>query len=92
MTTRAVSLFNYLIVTQHSLTRFVVIGYPYHDGENQKWIFAQSQGAWTIKSAEMDLYIAPSTTSPTNYTALQASSTPFLWDIWHDEVNNNAYR
>ncbi|KZP12731.1 carbohydrate-binding module family 13 protein [Athelia psychrophila] len=69
-----------------------IIGYPDHDGDNQKWIFAQSKGAWTIKSAAMDLYIAPNTTTPGNYSALQAIDTPFLWDIWHDEVNSNTYR
>lgn len=40
----------------------------------------------------MDLYIAPNMTTPGNYSVLQAVSTPFLWDIWHDEVNNAAYR
>ena len=69
-----------------------VIGYPDHNGENQRWIFTYTQNAWTIKSAALDLYIAPSASSATNGTALQALSTPFVWDIWHDETNFNAYR
>ncbi|KZP12696.1 carbohydrate-binding module family 13 protein [Athelia psychrophila] len=69
-----------------------IIGYPPNGGPNQQWVFAKSKGAWTIKSAALDLYIAPNTTTPGNYSALQAVSAPFLWDIWHDEVNNGAYR
>ncbi|KAF7986775.1 hypothetical protein HWV62_20376 [Athelia sp. TMB] len=74
-----------------------IIAYPYHSGANQQWIFNNTQGAWTIKNVELGLYIAPGNLSnpsatPGNYTTLSASSTPFIWDIWHDEVNPAAYR
>jgi len=70
-----------------------VIGYPDHDGDNQKWLFTFTQNAWTIKNKAVGTYLAPAdTSSPTNGTGLVASDSPFIWDIWHDETQSGKYR
>lgn len=68
-----------------------IIGYPDHDGSNQRWTFEWTSGAWAIKSAGLGTYIGLSGTAA-NGTSLAAVSSPVTWDIWFDSVNPSNYR
>ncbi|KAF8269117.1 hypothetical protein EI94DRAFT_1038863 [Lactarius quietus] len=58
-----------------------IIGWTFHDGENQQWITEkQYDGKWTIRSVGPQKYIAFVNT-PENGTALVGLDEPQLWDI-----------
>jgi len=68
-----------------------IIGYGYHAGKNQQWTFQDTGSGWTIKAASSGLYLGVEVT-PANNAPLVAVSSPFKWDIWHDNVDNSSYR
>ncbi|KAJ7437864.1 ricin B-like lectin [Mycena galericulata] len=68
-----------------------IIGYPYHNGENQHWTLTWTGDSWTFRSASSGLYLGLDG-PPADGTHLVATSTPFQFDIWHDEKNTQNYR
>ncbi|KAJ7724854.1 ricin B-like lectin [Mycena metata] len=68
-----------------------IIGYPYHAGPNQHWMVTWTGHAWTIRSLSSGLYLSLGGT-PGDGTPLIATSTPFEFDIWHDETDKANYR
>jgi len=73
----------------------IVIGYPWHSGDNQRWVFTWVGAAWTIRSVASGLYIGistPTTEAATNGTLLVATEVPFNWHIWHDENDEESFR
>jgi len=67
------------------------MGYPDHDGANQRWKMNWTSGGWTFQSAGLGLFIGLSGTAA-NGTKLEAVSTATPWDIWPDSVNSSNYR
>jgi len=68
-----------------------IIGYPDHDGPNQKWKFIWTDGAWAIQSAAVGTYIGLDGAAA-NGTNLVAVSNPVTWDIWFDALDTTTYR
>ncbi|KAJ7126415.1 ricin B-like lectin [Mycena crocata] len=68
-----------------------IIGYPYHNGDNQHWTLTWTGNAWTIRSVSSGLYIGLDG-APADGVPLIATPTPFQFDIWHDEEDNLNYR
>lgn len=71
---------------------FQVIGYPYHNGDNQHWTFDWTGNSWTIRSVSTGQYLGVESTNYSDGDKLVTVSSPFNWDIWHDEANPNAFR
>jgi len=68
-----------------------IIGYGWHNGDNQKWIF-ENNGSWTIKSAGSGQYLAVEGDPNRDGVPIIAASDPFQWDIWPDEKEPDHYR
>ncbi|KAF8879565.1 ricin B-like lectin [Infundibulicybe gibba] len=68
-----------------------IIGYPYHNGANQKWTLDWTGTSWAIRSSASQVYLALEA-SPTNGVRLVASPTPGEWHIWRDQTDPNAFR
>jgi len=86
----------YRVVSNNESTRFFfwkkVIGYPYHNGDNQHWTFDWTGDSWTIRSVSSGQYLGVESTNYSDGDKLVTVSSPFNWDIWHDEANPNAFR
>ncbi|KAG6810274.1 hypothetical protein H0H92_012603 [Tricholoma furcatifolium] len=79
-----------------------IIGFPSYGTTNQQanflrwpiavpWKLTWTSIGWVFQSVGNGLYLSIDG-SPADGTRLVATTTPFGWDIWHDEVNYNAYR
>ncbi|KAJ7223909.1 ricin B-like lectin [Mycena rebaudengoi] len=68
-----------------------IIGYPYHNTPNQHWTLTWVGDGWTFHSVASGLYINIAR-APADGTVLVASSTPYKFHIWHDEVHPLNYR
>lgn len=71
---------------------FLVIGYHYHNGDNQHWTFNWTGHSWTIRSVSSGQYLGVESTNYSDGDKIVTVPSPFDWDIWHDEVNPNAFR
>ncbi|KAJ3576322.1 hypothetical protein NP233_g490 [Leucocoprinus birnbaumii] len=80
------------VVDLSGLDNHTIIGYPYHSGKNQQWKFEWVGDAWTIQSVSSGQYIGTEGSNFANGTQLVSVTSPFKWDIWHDEANQNAFR
>ncbi|KAL0948453.1 hypothetical protein HGRIS_011026 [Hohenbuehelia grisea] len=68
-----------------------IIGYPYHEGANQKWLLEWTGKGWTFKSSSNGLYLTLSGTA-TDGTRLTVGSTPMEWHVWPDNLDSSVYR
>lgn len=71
---------------------FLVIGYHYHNGDNQHWTFNWTGHSWTIRSVSSGQYLGVESANYSDGDKIVTVPSPFDWDIWHDEVNPNAFR
>ncbi|EGN97615.1 carbohydrate-binding module family 13 protein [Serpula lacrymans var. lacrymans S7.3] len=69
-----------------------IIGYGFHSGPNQAWIFDQaSDNGWTIKSVGSGKYLGIEE-SPRDGLPVVAVSERFEWYIFPDEEDMTVYR
>ncbi|KAG6888446.1 hypothetical protein C0992_008475 [Termitomyces sp. T32_za158] len=68
-----------------------LIGFPLFNTTNQQWRLDWTNIGWTFQSVGSGLYIGIDG-SNSDGTRLVAQSTPFGWDIWHDDVDPSTYR
>ncbi|KAF5347436.1 hypothetical protein D9756_011108 [Leucocoprinus leucothites] len=80
------------VVDLSGVDNHTIIGYPYHSGRNQQWTFEWTGHSWTIRSVSSGQYLGVNGTNYADGTGLVATSTPFEWDIWHDEADQNTFR
>ncbi|KAG6881036.1 hypothetical protein C0993_003138, partial [Termitomyces sp. T159_Od127] len=67
-----------------------VIGFPLFNTTNQQWRMNWTNIGWTFQSVGSGHYIGIDG-SQSDGTRLVAQTTPFGWDIWHDEVDPSTY-
>ncbi|KNZ79033.1 hypothetical protein J132_04733, partial [Termitomyces sp. J132] len=68
-----------------------IIGFPFFNTTNQQWKLEWTSIGWTFQSVGSGHYIGIDG-SQSDGTRLVAQTTPFGWDIWHDEVDPSTYR
>jgi len=68
-----------------------VIGYTNHNTTNQQWKLQWTNIGWTFQSVGNGLYLGIEG-AKADGTRLVATTTPFGWHIWHDEVDPSTYR
>ncbi|KAG6840074.1 hypothetical protein C0991_009186 [Blastosporella zonata] len=68
-----------------------IIGFPGYGTTNQQWKLTWTNIGWTFQSVGNGLYLSVDGSS-TDGTRLVAVTTPFGWDIWHDQVDPSTYR
>ncbi|KAH7925979.1 carbohydrate-binding module family 13 protein [Leucogyrophana mollusca] len=69
-----------------------IIGYGFHNGPNQEWLFEQHEGGhWTIKSVGSGKYLGLEE-NPRDGVSVLAVSNPYRWDIWPDDEDLSVYR
>ncbi|KAG1890785.1 ricin B lectin domain-containing protein [Suillus subluteus] len=68
---------------------YSIIGFHFHNGSNQVWIFQQDgdQNGWFIKSSRSGKYLGIEG-SPNNGTAVVVVSNPFQWDVKDSDVES----
>ncbi|KAI0263606.1 hypothetical protein BC834DRAFT_844475 [Gloeopeniophorella convolvens] len=70
-----------------------IIGYSFHDGENQKWQFEQqSDGQWLIRSAGSGKYIAFDGEAKDGAPIVAVDEPSQRWDIWPEEGVSQGFR
>ncbi|TFK61281.1 ricin B-like lectin [Pluteus cervinus] len=68
-----------------------VIGWPRHNGPNQRWTLVWAGNGWNIRSLSSGLFLNIDG-SPENGTRLVATSAPILWHIWADQKDPTTHR
>ncbi|PIL34506.1 hypothetical protein GSI_03283 [Ganoderma sinense ZZ0214-1] len=68
-----------------------LIGYDWHDGDNQKWHLVQEDGAWVLRNVSTGHYLGVEGEA-CDGTPVVAVYEPFRWDIWPDEEDSSTYR
>ncbi|KXN83013.1 hypothetical protein AN958_01948 [Leucoagaricus sp. SymC.cos] len=80
------------VVDLSGVDNHTIIGYPYHNGQNQHWTFNWTGKAWTIRSVSSGQYLGTDSTNYADGTKLVAVAQPFEWHIWRDDANQNTFR
>lgn len=80
------------VVDLSGVDNHTIIGYHYHNGDNQHWTFNWTGDSWTIRSVSSGQYLGVESTNYSDGDKIVTVPSPFDWDIWHDEVNPNAFR
>lgn len=56
-----------------------------------QWDFTQVEGGWQIRNAQQGTYLSYEG-NPQDGQRIVCRPEPYVWNIWHDQKDNNAYR
>ncbi|KAF8151499.1 ricin B-like lectin [Crassisporium funariophilum] len=68
-----------------------IIGFPRHGGPNQQWETIRTADGWHIKNVATGLYLSFEGQAGDG-KKLVADQAPFLWHLWPDKKQTDAFR
>ncbi|KAF8625169.1 hypothetical protein AX15_005529 [Amanita polypyramis BW_CC] len=69
-----------------------IVGWPSHDGDNQKWLIEDKGGRYTIKNLRFGKYIGLRERQRDGVRAYGLINDEFLWEIKRDDQDPTVHR